>query len=438
MKKLNAGLLSLLLGLSICISGCGKAGGDNAQKDASAQGENQSITLLNIKGEIQSQVESLASAYETETGVKVNVLGVPAGVDAQATLKGYYLSDQMPDIIACEAASFANWEGLLVDMSDQEWAGRTDASYVDPTYGTIGFPFTTEAIGLAYNADILNRAGVDPASITSLEAMQAAFETINANKEALGLTAVVDYCAEPVNVGWSCGNHIFGAYLDSGLARDDTTYIDLLNNEKKVDDARFDNYARMIGLFNQYSDPAMATSGTYDEQLLGFASGKYAFITQGSWIGAALTGSNLSDYEAAGSFEVGMVPYAFEDGMNTILTSAPSWWAVSKEGNVEAAEAFLQWCSEDAGQKILVEDAGCVSPFTDCSYVASDPFAKTVSDYISQGKTSNWHWMNMAEGLGNSEGGLCYCFYRYANGELDAAGFKSEINRTIEEWYAKL
>ena len=50
MKKLNAGLLSLLLGLSICISGCGKTSGDNAQKDASAQGENQSITLLNIKG----------------------------------------------------------------------------------------------------------------------------------------------------------------------------------------------------------------------------------------------------------------------------------------------------------------------------------------------------------------------------------------------------
>ena len=162
MKKLNAGLLSLLLGLSICISGCGKTSGDNAQKDASAQGENQSITLLNIKGEIQSQVESLASAYEAETGVKVNVLGVSAGVDAQATLKGYYLSDQMPDIIACEVASFANWEGLLVDMSDQNWAGRTDAAYIDPTYGTLGFPYTTEAIGLAYNADILAKAGVDP------------------------------------------------------------------------------------------------------------------------------------------------------------------------------------------------------------------------------------------------------------------------------------
>ena len=64
MKILYAGLLSLLLGLSICISGCGKTSGDKAKEDTSAQGENQSITLLNIKGEIQSQVESLASTYE--------------------------------------------------------------------------------------------------------------------------------------------------------------------------------------------------------------------------------------------------------------------------------------------------------------------------------------------------------------------------------------
>ena len=438
MKRIGTGILSVVIGMSLCVSGCGKATVDNATPEQSENNDAQSITLLNIKGEIQSQVESLGAAYEAETGVHVNVLGVDAGVDAQATLKGFYLSNQMPDIIACEAASFANWEGLLVDMSDQEWAGKTDAAYVDEKYGTIGFPYTTEAIGLAYNADILSRAGIDPAAINNLDSMQNAFETLNANKEALGLTAVIGYCAEPVNVGWSSGNHIFGAYIDSGLARDDTTYIDLIQNEHRVDDARFDNYARMIGLFNQYSDPALITTGAYADQLSGFASGRYAFITQGSWIGAALNGDNSAEYQAAGSFPVGMIPYAFEDGIDTILTSAPSWWAVSKEGNVEEAKAFLQWCAEDAGQKILVEDAGCISPFTDCSYVASDPFAKTVSDYIAAGKTSNWHWMEMPEGIGNSEGGLCYCFYRYANGELDGASFKSEINRTIEEWYAKL
>ena len=429
MKKLYSIGLVVFLGLGLILNGCGKETSVSEEKSGATK-----LTMLNIKGEVQSQIEELAKTYQQETGVEVEVMGMSGGVDAQAALKGYYLSDQMPDIIACEAAGFGNWEGLLMDMSDQEWASRTEAAYVDSTYGTIGFPYTTEAIGLIYNANVLSQAGIDPASLTGPAALQQAFETINANKEALGLKAVVGYCAEPENVGWSSGNHIFGTYLDTGLDREDTTYIDLINNEQRVDESRFMDFANMIGMLNQYSDPELITTGTYDDQLNNFAAGKYAFITQGSWIGAALAASEA--YAQAGSFEVGMIPYAFEDGLDTILTSAPSWWAVPKEGNTEEAMAFLQWCSEDQGQKILVEKAGFISPFKDCSYTASDPLAATVSSYLSAGKTSNWHWMNMPQGLGRT--GLAYVFARYASGELDAAGFMSEINRTIVEWYAKL
>lgn len=433
MKRLYSILFAIVLVAGL-FAGCKKAdGGETAGGEESAK----SITLLNVKSEVNAQIESLAAAYTAETGVEVKVLAVSAGVDASATLKGYYLSDQMPDIIACEASGFGNWEGLLVDMSDQEWAKRTSAAYVDETYGTIGFPYTTEAIGLAYNADILSKCGVDPASITSPSALRDAFEKVNANKEALGLIAVVGYCAEPTNLGWSAGNHIFGAYLDSGLARDDTTYIDSLAETNKVDSTRFADFANMVGLFNQYSDPALLTEGTYDQQVQNFASGKYAFVTQGSWIGASLVGDYASDYQAAGSFKVGMVPYAFQDGMDTILTSAPQWWAVPKEGNTEEAMAFLEWCSEDKGQKILVEEAGFVSPFTDCSYVASDPFAQTISEYISADKTSNWHWMQMPEGMGNSEDGLCFCFYHYASGQADAGGFMNEVNAVAADYYAR-
>lgn len=415
----------------MCIaSGCGQS----KEVESEASESVSSISLLNIKSEVASQMEALAKQYEAETGIKVNVISVQSGVDAQATLKGYYLSDQMPDIIACESSGFGNWEGLLVDMSDQDWASRTDAAYIDSTYGTIGFPYTTEAIGLAYNADILSKAGVDPASITGPDSMKKAFETIDAQKDKLGLTAVIGYSAEPENLGWSAGNHITGAYIDSGLSRSDTTYIDLMSNGGGIDDTRFSHFAEMIGLFNQYSDPALLVNGTYDEQVAGFASGKYAFVTQGSWIGATLSASDA--YAKAGSFQVGMVPYAFEDGMDTILTSAPNWWAVPKEGHVDAALAFLQWCSGDSGQKILVEQAGFASPFVDCKYVASDPFAPVIAGYISSGKTSSWHWMEMAEGLGQN--GFSFVYQKYAKGDLDAAGFLLEFKKVASDWYSKL
>ena len=434
MKKRSVISFIMIISLIFSVSGCGQKSSQESSEASSPKAE--SISLVNIKSEVNTQIQSLASQYEKETGIKVNVINVDAGVDAQATLKGYYLSDQMPDIIACEAASFSNWEGLLVDLSDQDWATRTDAAYVDSTYGTLGFPFTTEAIGLAYNADILEKCSVDPKSINGPAAMKSAFEAIDAKKTSLGLTAVVGYCSEPENLGWSSGNHIFGAYIDSGLARTDTTYIDMLNNQHTVDEARFSAYADMIGLFIEYSDPKLVVDGTYNDQVMGFASGKYAFVTQGSWIGATLVGDDASAYASAGNFKVGMVPYAFQDGQDTILTSAPSWWAISKEGQVDAAKDFLQWCSEDSGQKILVEEAGFISPFKDCKYVASDPFANTISEYISAGKTSSWHWMDMPENLGQK--GFAFAFQKFAKGDLDAAGFLKEIQKIATDWYSKL
>ena len=432
MKKYLVFTLAAIMTLVCIASGCGQ----NKEIEADASSGASSISLLNIKSEVDAQLQTLAKQYQKETGITVNIISVQSGVDSQATLKGYYLADQMPDIIACESSSFGNWEGLLVDMSDQDWAGRTDAAYIDSTYGTLGFPYTTEAIGLAYNADILSKAGVDPATITGPESMRKAFETIDSKKSSLGLTAVIGYCAEPENLGWSAGNHIMGAYFDSGLSRSDTTYIDKLKNGGGIDDTRFSHFADMIGLFNEFSDPDLLVDGTYEDQVMGFASGKYAFVTQGSWIGATLTGDNLAAYSSAGNFLIGMAPYAFEEGMDTILTSAPSWWAVPKEGNVDAALAFLQWCSEDSAQKVLVEQAGFVSPFVDCKYVASDPFAQVISNYISSGKTSSWHWMEMAEGLGQK--GFSFAFQKYAKGDLDAAGFLKEIKKIASEWYAKL
>ena len=430
--------LSVLLAFSLILVGCGKSSGEDAAKETTeetnaATAPGTSITLLNIKTEVNDQINELAAKYEAETGVHVEVMSTGPSVDGQAMLKGYYLSDQMPDIIACEASGFSNWQGLLVDMSEEEWASRTSAAYVDDTYGTIGFPYTTEAIGLAYNAEILSKCGVDPKSIRSLDSMRAAFEAVDAKKDELGLTAVMDCCVEPEGLGWSPGNHLFGVYIDSGLSRDDTTYIDGISTNHAVDSSRFSHFTEMISLFYQYTDTSKLLTANYDEQVGDFAAGKYAFITQGSWIGASLLSS-----DAYSGFEVGMAPYAFEDGFDTILTSAPSWWAIPKEGNVEASKAFLQWCSESAGQQILVEKAGFVSPFTDCTYVASDPFAGVLASYVADGKTSDWHWMQLPSGIGNGAGGLCYCFYRYANGETDAGGFMEDINRTLATWYAKM
>lgn len=397
--------------------------------------EGDTIRLVNGKIEVDAQLKKLAEMYEEETGVKVEIESLGGGIDIQGTIKGYYQSDNMPDIFVNGSGSdFANWEGMLVDMSDQEWVADTDAAYVDEEEGTIGFPYTTEAIGLAYNKSILDAAGIDPATLTSPDAIKEAFETLDSKKDELGITAAVGYCAEAVNLYWSTGNHVFGNYLDAGLDRNDTTYIDLLNDGGQLDTERFTDFANFVGLLNQYSDPALLVSGTYDQQILNFASGKYAFVTQGSWIGATMTGDDADAYAEAGNFEVGMVPYAFQDGIDTILTNSPSWWSVYKDGNVEEAEAFLQWLTTDAAQEVLVKEAGFISPFKSCKVVGDDPFAQTISDYVAAGKTSAWHWLDQKENLGQNYTGQV--FADFASGSIDAEGFVTVMQQVLETAYA--
>ncbi len=446
-RKVIATLLAatMVMSLAACGSGGdnGSSGGDAGNSGSSSEsdsgssggGSGDSIRLVNGKIEIDSQLKKLAEMYKEETGVTVEIESMGGGIDIQGTLKGYYQADNMPDIFVNGGSTdFGNWEGMLEDMSGEAWASDTDAAYVDEEYGTIGFPYTVEAVGLAYNADILEKAEIDPATLTSPGKIEEAFKTLDSKKADLGLDAVVGYCAEATNLYWSTGNHLFANYIDGGLDRDDTTYIDMLNDGGKVDKDRLTDFAKFVGLLNQYSDPALLVSGTYDQQILNFASGKYAFVTQGSWIGATMTGDDAEAYEAAGNFKVGMVPYAFEDGMDTILTNSPSWWSVFSDGNAEAAKAFLQWCSEDKAQQVLVEEAGFISPYNSCKYVANDPFAQTIVDYQTAGKTSGWHWLGMKEGLAQNYTGQV--FSDYAAGNLDTDKFVQTMEQVIQACYA--
>ena len=422
---------------AVMAAGLMACGGSSASSSAPADGSTgqaaastssgEGIRLLNGKPEIDTQLKALAAKYQEETGNVVNIETIGGDTSASDELKKMYQADNMPDIFVIEANQAPNWDGLLADMSGEQWTEDTDYELVDEKMGTIGFPYTVEATALAYNAEILEKAGVDPATLTSPAAWQAAVETIDGKKDELGITAVFGWCAEPANLGWSSGTHVFGQYLDAGLAQDDTTYIDLLNDGGKIDEARMTSFAAFVGMMNQYSDPALLVSGTYDEQVAGFAAGKYAFVTQGNWINGGVTGS--ADYTG---WAMGFAPYAFEDGIDTIIAGPPSFWTVYSDGDVDAAKAFLQWVSDDSAQDILVNQANLISPFNDCKYTAADPFAESIMGYMAAGKTSGWHTMLKKDGLQNK---TCQVFAEYAKGTLDQDGFVKTMAQVISSYY---
>ena len=449
MKKAIAMALALGLVGSFVFAGCSGSGGQEASEEEAEQTTAQTaeeekpedtpddgaITLINGKAEIDAQMQQLASLYEEETGDKIEILSV--GIDEKASDRVRDMDEkgETPDIFVCEASDFAEWEGRLEDLSGEEWNSLTQHAYSDADGNVLGFPYMVEACGLTYNKDILEQAGIDPEGLTSPEAYRSAFETLDGMKEALGLEGVVAYATNTDELDWSTGNHLFGQYLDAGLAPSDTTYIDLLNEDGSLDEARIKSFGEFVALLNQYSNADMLTEMDYGQQVEAFAAGHYAFITQGSWIGPLLTGTYADAYEKAGEFAAGIAPFAFEEGISTVLDGPTSYWAVYKDGNVEKAKQFLLWCSMDAAQQIFVDEAGLVSPFDNCPFEATDPLAASVKDWLLGGQYSAYHTYLKKEGLSDELGAV---FYDFAKGDIaDADGFAEALIKACTEYYHK-
>lgn len=157
MKKTVIAALSAAL-LAFSFAGCSK--GASGKKE---------IRVFNIKVEIDSQLKDFAKAYEAKTGVHVEVESSGGGADNQGILKGYKASDNMPDIFVFEGPGhFAVWQNDMEVLDGEDWSKDTAAAYTDGGH-VYGFPYAVEGYGMAYNADLLAKAGVDPASLTTFE-----------------------------------------------------------------------------------------------------------------------------------------------------------------------------------------------------------------------------------------------------------------------------
>lgn len=396
--------------------------GDGAEGD---------IRIVNGKIEIDNQLKAFAKAYEEKTGQKVIIESLGGGVDINGTMKGYLAAGNMPDIFVFSGDSgYQTWNEYMADLSGEPWVAQTDFAFKSEDGKVIGFPYAVEGYGITYNADILEKAGVDPADLTNFEAYQEAFAKIDGMKEELGIDAVCSVAAESGQMYWSTGNHLFGYYLSGGLERGDTTYIDMLN-EGKVDEARLGQFADFVKLLFDYSDKNVLISGTYDDQLALWAQGKTAFITEGNWIDPS-----LPDYNA--DFACGIAPFAFTtEDMPGVLADCPSWWAVYNGGkNVEASKLFIdELMASPEGQSCLVTDCGMISPYTTCTVVPETPLAVSLKSYVDAGSTYAWDWANMPDGIAQNATGAV--FELYAKGDIDKEQFITMMSTTIADYVAQ-
>ena len=382
------------------------------------------IVICQNKVEITTQMEAFAKLYEEKTGVPVKVITGGGSSDYNTVLKSEMASGREPDIWVIEGPSgYELWKDKIADQKGAEWTQYTAAAYMDGDK-VVGFPVAVEGYGLAYNKDILDKAGIDPATLTNYDALAAAFEKLDSMKSELGLDMVVSMVAgTTTGMTWVTGLHNFNVYLTVGNERNDTTYIDQVL-EGKVDPERFHQYCQYVALIFKYSDPDMLLNGTQDSQLAAFANGKAAFYHQGNWMDPSLVALNPS-------FEIAYAPHPFlHEDTDGILVNPPSWYVVNENGNKDEALAFLNFlATSEEGANYMVNEAKMVPAFTNVTLAPSTPLSKSVMEWNAAGKTYDWQQYKLPDGFGMGTLGAIYELF--ASGAIDVDGFEAMMIEAI-------
>lgn len=382
------------------------------------------ITFKQNKPEIDDALQAYATAYEAATGVKVNAVSCGGGSCTLGDmLKADYAAGEMPDIFPIDGPdSYKQWEAIIADLSGEDWVDETSVEYVVDGK-VVGFPVAVEGWGMAYNADLLAKAGIDPKTLTNYGAYMDAFAKLDGMKAELGIDSVVSMTAGP-GMYWVTAHHNFNSLLSNGLEYND---LSVANNilAGNIDDTRLNEYADWVDLLFKYADKTVLTTGNYDSQVGAFLNQKAVFLHQGNWVDGNLTDA---------TFKMAFAPHGSSTSdTDGIFVSAPAWYVVNKESkNYQAALDFLKaLVYTDLGQKYMVEDAGMIPAFGNITLQPKGQLSQSVQAWTAEGKVYSWNQYLFANEFRDNVLGPIYD--QLAQGAVTADEFKALLKTALME-----
>ncbi|MFT8887814.1 MAG: extracellular solute-binding protein [Ethanoligenens sp.] len=407
MKKSKLAAIGLTAALLVgAFAGCSNGSGGSSGKKVT-------IDIYQFKVETKSALDKAIAQYMKENpNVTITEQTVGGGGDYGGTLKTKFSSGQEPAIFNVGGQTDVHtFTDRLTDLSSQPWVSQAANGTLGGATmnGKIyGMPFDLEGYGLLYNKTIFQKAGIDATKLTTMDAIDQAFATIDAQKAKLGLSAVDAWAAKET---WVTANHGMNPMMAAELKNSENAY-----NAKSINFAYNDAFKKYVDLNVKYGYRPSGTASSINsvdyttqvEQL--FALGKVAVIQQGNWVYPTLKGI---DPDLAKN--VGIIPIPVESSAGTITGKIPvgvaSYWAVNSKRDkdtVAASEKFLNWLyTSDEGKKFIINDFNFIPPFKGYSedlLKNLDPISQAIEQYVTAGNVSTWVFNDYPSGFTDKVG----------------------------------
>ncbi|GAA0251919.1 ABC transporter substrate-binding protein [Haladaptatus pallidirubidus] len=379
-----------MTGLAGCLGGGGDDGGNNGG------GNKVEVQHWWTGGDGNAAITALFEGFEEKHDIKIksNPVSGGAGQNLKNVIKKRVLNNKPP-------STWQAWPGKnlqpyveadkLEDIGDSVWSkngmkgaylkGPKQAAKPDGKFVTV--PLNIHRLNnLFYNVDVVEKAGVDPKSISKPSDLVGAMKTVESETDAVGM-------AHQTKSGWSTLQLWAQVLLGE---HGEQTYTAFTEGKVKANEQAVKN---SLSIVKQYNKHFNGDAGSLDWQQANkkLINGKAAFIHQGDWAAGM--------YRAQDGFEFdkqwGMVPYPGTKGMYSLVMD--SFPFPTNNPTEETTKKFLRYVGSVDAQERFNPKKGSIPPRTD---VSKDKFGPFLSRQMDQFQNSKSQPPSIAHGLATS------------------------------------
>jgi raffinose/stachyose/melibiose transport system substrate-binding protein len=356
--------------VALTLAGCtGGAPGAASNKDPN------SIRFLigqpEDPADLQLTKDDIAKFEKENPKIKVQLDVVPSD-NMRTVLQTQLRSGDGPDVFGYDTgpgfAGALQKAGLLYDLTSAyekyNWPIYDFAKKRVTFDGKIvGIPDQLESVGLFYNKDLFEKAGIEaPTNLADLEA----------GAKKLKAMGVIPFAVSDKE-GWQ-GGHLLSMALSSEVGSQGIT--DLIADTTKWDTPAVSD---ALGIWDRWNKDGLLTPTptaiTYDNANALFYSGKAAINPTGSWL--------AQDIERNSKFKVGYIPFPSSSGTGIFSGGLGSGLFISATSKkTDAAVKFLNYQLSPEHGLFEVEKQQSIPAFpVDTSGVTASPlFAQIIAD----------------------------------------------------------